>query len=123
MLHHKESVGSYISMESSLCQLSAATDLSWHMVLNWPEHNLQNIAVETAGSHALESAHLDIEVRARGHRHSYLTRLSLPGVTLPAGCISQSSVWTAWAPASGDLIPRKVGVGSLLAQPEQARTG
>lgn len=66
-------------------------------------HQLQNTSVETAGSPALESAHLDTEVRARGYRHSCLARLSLPSVTLPVGHISQFSVWAGLVPASGEL--------------------
>lgn len=86
-------------MESSLGQLNAVTDLSWL----WPEHQLQNTPVEMAGGRSLESAHLDTEVRARGYRHSCLTRLSLPSVTLPVGHISQISVWAVLVPASGEL--------------------
>lgn len=86
-------------MESSLYQLNAVTDLSWL----WPEHLLHNTTLETTGSRALESAHLDTEVMARGYRHSCPTRLSLPSVTLPAGHISQFPVWAVLVPASGKL--------------------
>ena len=70
--------------------------------------------VETAG--ICTSGHRG---RTRGHRHSSITRLSLPSVTLSARHIRQSSVWAAWAPAPGGLTLLGVG-GHSWPRPGQA---
>ncbi|VFV47839.1 star-related lipid transfer protein [Lynx pardinus] len=74
--------------------MSDIPDLSQHINLAltraWPAEYSETAEICTSG----------LRNRTRGHRHSHITRLSLPGVTLPTRHVRQSSVQDTWAPTA-----------------------
>ncbi|XP_046948501.1 stAR-related lipid transfer protein 8 isoform X1 [Lynx rufus] len=74
--------------------MSDIPDLSQHINLAltkaWPAEYSETAEICTSGHRN----------RTRGHRHSHITRLSLPGVTLPTRHVRQSSVQDTWAPTA-----------------------